>query len=130
MHSCLMMAVESEDNCRSVPSVWAQHLPITTWLTCGIGTVLSLGWATLPQLLNVPVCGMEWGTYDSCPSPFQRGGMFAAGASSHPSWARDRKTESISPDGKHLDPPMLEAVHLLIFSVTQDKKFQFFLKPL
>ena len=56
--------------------------------------------------------------------------MFAAGASSHPSWARDRKTESISPDGKHLDPAMLEAVHLLIFSVTQDKKSQFFLKPL
>lgn len=54
--------------------------------------------------------------------------MFAAGASSHPSWARDRKTESISPDGKHLDPAMLEAVHLLIFSVTQDKKSQFFFK--
>lgn len=44
--------------------------------------------------------------------------MYTAGASSHLSWARDRKTESISPDGKHLDPAMLEVVHLLTFSIT------------
>lgn len=34
------------------------------------------------------------------------------------------------PDVKHLDPAILEVVHLLAFSVTHNNKFHFLFKPL